>query len=208
MRFEPLSPDRLAERVVDLVLARPADDRIAVAVDGAPGAGGPELAAAVAAALPGHGREALVVSTDDFLRPASLRLEYGREDPDVFYDEWLDVRALYREVFDPIAPGGTGRVLPRYWNAETDRSARAEYAQLGPGAVVIVVGGLLLGRWLPFDVSVHLWLSPAALARRTPAGQAWTLPAYARYEDEADPSGTADLTARMDDLRHPAVLSS
>src|SRR5207237_360026 len=132
---------------------------ITVAIDGAPGSGGPELAAEVAAALPGHGRSVLSIASRDFLRPASLRFEYGREDPDVFYDEWLDIKALHREVFDPLAPGGSGLVLPRLWNPETDRSARADYVPLAPGGVLIVEGALLLGRWLPFDVSVHLWLS-------------------------------------------------
>jgi hypothetical protein len=208
MRAEPLSFARLTERVVDLVAARPADTWTTVAIDGAPGAGGPELAGEVAAALPERGRSSLIISADDYLRPASLRFEYGREDADVFYDEWLDGKALLREVFDPLAPGGTGRVLPRFWNTATDRSARADYVQLAPGAVVFIEGALLLSRWLPFDVAVHLWLSPLALTRRTPPELAWTLPAYARYEAEADPSGAADLTVRMDDFRHPAVLYS
>ena len=48
---------------------------------------------------------------------------------------------------------------------------------------------------------------PAALARRTPPDEAWTLPAYERYEDEVDPIGVADVAVRMDDPRHPALVT-
>ena len=34
----------------------------------------------------------VVVRCGDFLRPASVRLERGRDDPDAFYDDWVDWR--------------------------------------------------------------------------------------------------------------------
>lgn len=206
MRAEPISPRRLAERVADLVTARASDRWTRLAIDGAPGSGTSELAAAVGEVLAGTGRTVLRVWAGDFLRPRSLRLEHGREDPDVFYTEWLDLKGLRREVFDPLEPGGSGRVLPTLWNAERDRASRADYVELPPGGVLIVEGTFLLGIGLPFDVEVHLLLSQGALKRRTPEAMAWTLPAYARYDAEADPSRTASLTARMDDPRHPALL--
>ncbi|MFD0637434.1 uridine kinase [Catenulispora yoronensis] len=225
MRAEPISPERLAERVAELVVAAGAsaaeangaadinaeanagaDSWTRVAIDGAPGSGTAELAAAVEALLAAAGRPVLRISAGDFLRPRSLRLEYGREDPDVFYAEWLDVKGLMREVFDPLAAGGSGRVLPTLWDAERDRASRAQYVELPPGGVLVMEGPLLFGVGFPFDVSVHLSLSRGALARRTPEAMAWTLPAYARYDAEVDPSRAASLTARMDDPRHPALL--
>jgi len=71
---------------------------------------------------------------------------------------------------------------------------------------VIVSGPLLLGRGLPFELTVHLDLSPGALARRTPPELAWTLPAYDRYREEVDPTAFADVVVRVDDPRHPAVV--
>ncbi|MGW2547729.1 uridine kinase, partial [Kitasatospora sp. NPDC001574] len=47
---------------------------------------------------------------------------------------------------------------------------------------------------------------PAALARRTPPEERWTLPAFARYEAETVPAEAADLTVRVDDPRHPALV--
>lgn len=65
-------------------------------------------------------------------------------------------------------------------------------------------GGLLLGRGLPLDLAVHLRLSPGALERRTDPAERWTLPAYARYSEEAMPEEAADVVVRADDPRHPA----
>lgn len=224
MHAEPISPERLADRIAQLVTGaaetpteaadtrtEPAESRAEapwtrVAIDGAPGSGTADVAAAVETLLSDAGRPVLRISAGDFLRPRSLRLEHGREDPDVFYAEWLDVKGLMREVFDPLEKGGSGRVLPTLWNAERDRASRAQYVELPPGGVLILEGPLLFGVGLPFDVSVHLWLSKGALARRTPEAMAWSLPAYARYDAEVDPSRAASLTARMDDPRHPALL--
>jgi hypothetical protein len=153
-----------------------------------------------------RGRSAIAVSAGDFLRPASLRLEYGRTDPNAFYEDWLDTRGLAREVLDPLGPGGTGRVLPALWDAAADRATRSAYQTLPAGGVVLVSGALLLGRGLAFDLSVHLSQSPAALARRTDPDLRWTLPAYERYATEVDPVRIADVVVRLDDPNHPALM--
>ena len=67
------------------------------------------------------------------------------------------------------------------------------------GAVVIVCGAFLLD--LPFDLGVALTMSPAALRRRTPENQHWTLPAFAGY------SPAADVVVKLDDPRRPAVFT-
>jgi hypothetical protein len=145
------------------------------------------------------------VSTSDFLRPASVRLEHGRRNPDSLYEDWFDFAGLRREVLDPLAPGGSGRILPTLWDAGTDRATRAGYEPVPPGGIVLVSGPVLLGGGLPFDLTIHCALSPAALARRTDPAQGWTLPAYARYADEVAPWTFADIVVRVDDARHPAL---
>jgi hypothetical protein len=97
-------------------------------------------------------------------------------------------------------------VLPSLWNARTDRASRADYVVLPAGAVVLVSGPLLLGGPLPFDLTAHLQVSAAALARRTAPPDAWTLPAFQRYADEVAPSTFADVVIRLDDPRHPALV--
>jgi hypothetical protein len=193
--------------LTDRILSRDSDRRVRVGIDG-PAAAAPErLADALVDPLRAGGRPAVRVSTADFLRPASLRLEFGRQNPDSYYLGWFDEPGIAREVLDPAGPGGSGRILTRLWNATTDRAAREPYLDLPPGAVVIVSGPLLLGGGLVFDLTVHLELSPAALRRRTPEAEQWTLPALQRYADEVAPASFADMVVRADDLRHPAIVT-
>ncbi|MDT3397895.1 uridine kinase [Streptomyces sp. B1866] len=207
MRLEPITWERLTEAVADHLARLAAEDGspwLRVAVDGAPAAPSGELAAGLSGALRLRGRSALAVAAGGFLRPASLRYEYGRRDPEAYYERWLDAGALWREVFTPLEPGGTGHVLPDLWNPVTDRATRSPYVALPAGGVLILHGALLLRHWFPFDLAVHLRLSPAALARRTDADDQWTLPAFARYEDEARPEETAQVVVTADDPRRPA----
>lgn len=203
----PLSWPRLTEALADRVADLGTADGGAwprVVVDGAPAAPTRALADALAEALPPRGRPVLRVPARGFLRPASLRLEYGRQDADTYYERWLDTGALWREVFAPLGADGDGRVLPSLWDPDTDRATRAAYRWLPPGGVLLLDGPLLLGHGFPLDLAVHLRLTPAALARRTPDDERWTLPAFARYEDEVRPVETADVTVRCDDPRRPA----
>ncbi|MEV0257116.1 uridine kinase [Streptomyces sp. NPDC050732] len=207
MRLEPITWERLADTLADRLLDLKTADGGAwprVAVDGAPAGGTGELARLVGDALRPRGRSALVVGTEGFLRPASLRFEYGHEDVEAYYSGWFDTGALWREVFGPLDPGGTGRVLPDLWDPATDRATRSPYVGLPPGGLLLLHGPLLLGHWFPFDLTVHVRLSPGALRRRTPESERWTLPAFERYEAEVDPAAAADVVVRADDPRHPA----
>ncbi|MFC1400729.1 MULTISPECIES: uridine kinase [Streptacidiphilus] len=208
MEVRPLTPAALADTLAERVHALPLPEggRLRVAVDGAPAADPGGLAEAAAALLRLLGRPVVRVSAADYLRPASLRLEYGHQDADAYFDGWLDTNALFREVFDPLEPGGSGLVLPALWDARADRAVRALPVPLPPGGVLLLDGPLLLGRWLPLDLTVHLRLSPAALERRTPEDERWTLPAFARYEAETLPTDAADLVVRADDPRRPALV--
>ncbi|WP_336209881.1 uridine kinase [Nonomuraea sp. LPB2021202275-12-8] len=205
MRTRPISMESLVDELAESISGRPRDGWVRVAVDGAPVAGGEELADRLVAPLRVRGRTVLRVSAADFLRPASLRLEFGRADPDVFYDEWLDTAALVREVLEPLEPGRSGKVLPALWDSRVDRAFRVPYETLPPGGVLLLDGTLLLGRGLPVEMSVHVWLSGAALARRTAEDERWRLPAYERYEREVRPQEVADVVVRADHPRRLAV---
>ncbi|GAB2575694.1 hypothetical protein Aab01nite_14050 [Paractinoplanes abujensis] len=188
------------------MICREPDSYLRVALDGAPAARPDALADALVDPLRARGRPTVRIDTADFLRPASLRLEFGRDNSDSYYLGWFDEAGLAREVLGPAGPGGSGRVLTRLWDAHTDRSAREPYRTLAPGAILLVSGPLLLGGGLTFDVTVHLEMSAPALARRTPGDIAWTLPAFQRYADEVSPASFADVVVRVDDPRHPAMV--
>jgi hypothetical protein len=206
MPIRPLTPDALTDELV-AAIERAGPGRVRVLVDGAPPARTEVLADALVDPLRVRSRPVVRVSAWDFLRPASVRLERGRTDPDSFYDDWLDAGALVREVLAPMGPGGSGQVLPRLWDVDVDRAARAERVAVPPSGVVVVDGPLLLGRGLPAELAVHLALSATVLERRTPADEAWTLPAYARYDDEVNPLAVADLVVRADHPDRPALQS-
>ena len=197
---QPSTPAGVVDAIVSLISSRPG--RLRVAIDGAPAADPVLLAKQVVLEL--APRNGLLVRADHFWRQASLRLEDGRHDADAWLDHWLDEAALRREVLEPCAT--TGRVLPALRDPVTDRSLRTAHVELPPDGVVIVAGSVLLGRGLPFDGAVHVHLTQAALARRTPEDQSWTLPALARYERERNPAALADLVVRWDDPLRPALV--
>lgn len=205
-----MAPARLVEELAERVAAVSVQRRgwVRVAVDSAPAGEPDRLAADLVEALHRRGHPALHVAAAGFHRPASLRLERGRTNPDAYYEDWLDLGALQREVVRPLGAGGTGRVLPSLRDPLTDRASRAGYLTLPPGGAVVVSGALLLGAGLDFDLTVHLAVSAAALGRRTAAELAWTLPAFARYAEEVRPAELADVVVRADDLRHPAVVEA
>lgn len=207
MRLEPITWERLTGKLADRVVQQAPSGGgpwHRVALDGPPPVRPDALAARLAEALRVRGRQPLVVSADGFLRAASLRFEYGKQDPDAYYDLWYDTGALWREVFGPLEPGGDGRVLPDLRRPEADRPTRSPYVLLPPGGVLLLHGPFLLGHWFPFDLAVHLGLSAAALERQTREEERWKLPAFARYADEVAPAQAADVFVRAEDPRRPA----
>jgi hypothetical protein len=171
---------------------------VRLALDGPPCASPEVLASSLADPLAVLGRPLVHVRACDFWRDASLRFEHGREDA-LGLASWLDDGALRREVLS----GPT--YLPSLRDPATNRATREPPRPLPAGAVLVVSGALLLGHDLPFDRTVHLAMSPSARQRRTPESQAWTLPAFDRYDGEVRPVEIADVVIRMDDPRHPAV---
>ncbi|HEY0189099.1 MAG TPA: uridine kinase [Cellulomonas sp.] len=204
MQVQPLTPSALVDRLVDRLLADAGPDRVRVLLDGAPVTHPGRTADALVAPLRARGRAVLRVSAADFLRPAGVRFEFGRQDPDALLDTALDSGALVREVLAPLGRDGDGSYLPALRDAEHDRSARARRLPAPAGAVLLLDGGLLLGRGLPVEVAVHLAVRPDTLARLTPADQAWRLAAEQRYRAEARPEESADVVVRVDDPRRPA----
>jgi hypothetical protein len=198
--WTPLAPDDLPGRLAAWLAEVPGVVR--VAVDGAPCAAPDELGASLVEPLRMLGRPAAQVRAAGFWRDAALRLEHGRRDVDS-YATWLDADALRREVLDAVVISGT--YLPSLRDPLTNRSTRDAPVVAEPNLVLIVSGALLLGRGLPFDRTIHLAASPAARARRTPADEAWTLPAYESYDARVRPAEAADVVIKVDDPRHPAT---
>ncbi|WP_438387837.1 uridine kinase [Actinopolyspora saharensis] len=208
MRVRPITREALVTELADQLLhvAGPLGSRIAL--DGHPLTGTRELADSLVEELRTRGRRAVRVSTWDYLRPASLRLERGRTDPEVFLHDWFDFAGLSREVLAPLAAGGDGCVLPALWDPDSDRSPREPRTEVGENGAVLVEGPFLLGKQLDFDFSVHLWMSEKVLRRKVPTEDEWQLPAYSEYAQRARPQRVADRLVRADRPERPALVDS
>lgn len=196
--IRPVARDVLLQQLADWLAGGVGPIR--VALDGPPSADPDRLAAELTDPLQARGRRLAHVSARMFWRDASLRLEYGHEDADSYRD-WLDVGSLRREVLD-----AADSYLPSLRDPSTNRSTRAPREPLTAAHVLVVSGTFLLGSGLPFDTAVHLAMSPAARARRTPLDEAWTLPAFDRYDRDVNPAAVADVVVRCDDPAHLAVI--
>lgn len=199
VRVEPVSPAEVRARLVGRILD--SGPRPRVLIDGWDVTEPAVLAADLVDPLRAAGRPAVLVRAEDFLRPASVRWEFGRDDPDALLDLALDSGALTREVLDPWETGTA--FLPALWDADQDRSARRRTEPVPANGVLLLAGELLLGRWLPADLTVHLALRPDMLARRLPSDQQWRLVTDGRYREEVEPERVADVVLRVDHLDRP-----
>lgn len=194
--YSPISPDGLAELCLDRI--RATTGVVVAAVDGADAAHPEALAAQIADRLHSTGRAAAAVELAHFVRPASLRFEYGHTDEESYRTSWFDHAALDREVITAVRTGHPW--LPRLWNPLTDRSFRDARQACADGQVIITAGPMLLGRH-HFDLTIRLLQSEATLRRRTPTDQHWTIPVLL----EAARGAHADIEVRVDHPDRPAI---
>ncbi|MBU3065036.1 hypothetical protein KO481_26335 [Nocardia sp. NEAU-G5] len=194
--FTPIAANALVAAVVDRATALPG--RSVVAIEGADAAEPLPFAAGVADRIRAQGRQCGVVSLHDYVRPASLRLEYGRDEMS-YRTAWFDYSGLNREVLQALREHG--RWLPALWNEDTDRSARATPISATDDTVVLIAGPMLLGRGLSFDLTVELRLSEGAL-RRTDA-EDFTVEALLRHRRNHPES--PDILVAWDHRDRPAL---
>ncbi|MFI9511325.1 hypothetical protein [Nocardia sp. NPDC052566] len=197
--FAPITQDALVDRIADDV--RALSGHRVLAIDGADAAAPLDLAHRLATALRDTGRPTEVISLHDYIRPASLRMEFGRTDEMSYRTAWFDYAALRREVIDALRHHG--RYLPALWDEATDRSARADVRAALPDTVLIIAGPMLLGRDIPFDLTIRLDMSEPALRRRTPTETQWTIPALLHHHDDSPEPPTFAL--RWDHPTRPAL---
>ncbi|WP_280255070.1 hypothetical protein [Nocardia wallacei] len=199
--FAPITADALADLVTEraLALPRPA----VVAVDGADAADPVGFARTVAARLPALGRPSGVVALHDYVRPASLRLEYGRDET-TYRTAWFDYPGLDREVLQALRR--RHRWLPALWDESSDRSARATVLPATPATVLFVAGPMLLGRGLDFDLTIELRLSEPALRRTTAPADAFTVDALLHHRRST--SEEPDVLVNWDHRDRPAVRNA
>ncbi|MGB8649029.1 MAG: uridine kinase, partial [Mycobacteriales bacterium] len=93
--------------------------------------------------------------------------------------------------------------LPALRDVARDRSARLDRQPVPERAVLLVDGLFLQGLGLPAELTVHVALSAAALARR--GIPSWQLPAFSSYDEQVRPGDLCDVLVRAEDPQRPAV---
>ena len=188
MPIRPLTPDALTRRDRRRRSTRAGPGRVRVLVDGAAAARPEVLADALVDPLRVRSRPVVRVSAWDYLRPASVRLERGRTDPDAFYDDWLDAGALVREVLAPIGSRrerpGPARLLGR--RQSTGPAARAGGARRRRASWSSTARCCSAAACRP-SWRVHLASRPPRSTRRTPPTRPGPCPPTPATTDEVDP---------------------
>ncbi|WP_067689959.1 hypothetical protein [Nocardia jejuensis] len=197
--FTAITPDGLIGLIAERAAELPG--HAVIAVDGADAAHPVTFARAVTERLRAGGRPSDVVDLHDFVRPASVRLEYDRAGEFTYRTAWFDYPALSREVLESLRQHG--RWLPALWNEDTDRSARARIRTAAPDTVLLVAGPMLLGRALPFDLTLALRMSDPALRRHTKPEQGFTVDGLREHQREH--SEDPDILVAWDHPTRPAV---
>lgn len=141
--------------------------RTLAAVDGVDGSGKTTFAAGLAAAVERAGRPVEVVHGDDFLHPRAVRHRLGRDSPEGFFRDSVDLGSLARLVLDPLGRGGDGRFQRRSHDLAAD-AAVDEAPEAAPCGALVLVEGMFLhrdelaGRWdwsvfldVPFEETAH-----------------------------------------------------
>ena len=196
--YRPTTPQGLVDLCADRLAQLPGI--VIAGFDGADAADPAALAGTVAGVLRAAGRAADVVRVENFIRPASQRLEYGAHDEMTYRTTWFDYAAIRREVID--AARLYGRWLPRLWNAKTDRSFRDSPRAATDQQILLIAGPMLARAELELDLLVRVRMSRATLERRTPPDHQWTISPLLDYEaTAADP----DIEVRYDHPDRPAV---
>lgn len=142
-----------------IVFETPAVERpVLVAVDGVDGSGKTTYAANLAETYQREGWPVQVVHLDDYLNPRATRYRLGRHSPEGYFRDTYDLDAFLQHVADPLGPGGSRTIVPRWFDYRNDRPAEAEPITVAERAVVIVEGMFLHRDELAevWDVSVFL----------------------------------------------------
>ena len=205
----PITPELLVEELADRLAAaaRAGRGRLRVAVDGPPAAGPDRLADALVDPLRVRGRPAL----RDRRRRTSCaprRCASSRAGPTRTPTTRAGSTRRGCAARCSTRPARAARAgsCRRCGTPATDRATRA--ALRAPAARRRAAGQRpAAARRRP---AVRPGRPPGAVARRAgpayAAPERWTLPAFARYAEEVDPAGFADVVVRVDDPRHPALV--
>lgn len=213
---------RLAEQLLAAAAATPHPLR--AGIDGRSAAGKTSLADELVALLEQRGVHVVRVSIDGFHRPGHRRRSIrGEWTPELRLAEGLDYAAFRRFVLDPLGPGGSRRILARWFNSYLDEPYPEEWVAVPEDAILLSDAGhgfmpALRDLW---DYRIWLEVDAATMVERAVARDpAWADPGtdirhrYETFWTACDdlyhsryaPSDAAHCVVDNGDLHHPRIL--
>lgn len=146
-----------------------------IGISGAPGTGKTTLAGACAAALQSTGREALVISLDDYYLPRASRQQRARDIHPLLARRGVpgthDIGLLQRHLEALRDPSHAEIHLPLFDKPSDDRSARVRTIAAGSVPHDVFVEGWMIG--VPAQDDASLFLDPAAFESSQDADGHW-----------------------------------
>ncbi|WP_167627751.1 uridylate kinase [Methylobacterium phyllostachyos] len=208
----------LAERIERQHLGRP----LRVAVDGRTASGKTTLADELSALLAKRDRSVIRTSVDGFHRPRVVRYARGRHSAEGYYHDARDLPAIVALLLAPLGPGGNRRYRTASFDLDADLPLAQEPRLAVANAILIVDGTFLQRPELRDHWDVALFVRASAETaeahglRRDAAklgGEAAARdlyaqryrPAYALYEQIAEPEANCDAIIDNDNLDQPQL---
>ncbi|AYF98862.1 nucleoside/nucleotide kinase family protein [Protaetiibacter intestinalis] len=212
-RWAPLRRDVIAA-TVDEILGNYRRGRIAIAVDGADGAGKTVFADDLAREFERRGLAVARASIDDFHAPAEQRYRRGRFSAEGCYRDGYQYDVFRRVLIEPFRVGGSAAFVTAAFDYRRDTPIEPKWTT-GPADLFLIVDGVFLNRpelrgiwnysiWLEADAEVRAERmrvrdgstpSPELAARYDGAQEL--------YERDAKPRQAAIAIIDNTDVEHP-----
>ena len=206
----------LLKGVAEIIVSVERSHPTRVAVDGADSAGKTVFADELKPLVEGHGREAIRASVDGFHNPRAARYQRGRLDPEGYYIDSFNYRALLDNLLTPLGPGGSLEYRDAVFDYRKDQPIRDPAKRASPDAVLLFDGVFLLRPELVniWDLRIYLDISyeeMVARGVRRDGGGAETEELYTRryvpgqklYQLHSAPKRRADLVIDNNDPLSP-----
>ncbi|MCF4126152.1 uridylate kinase [Methylobacterium sp. SyP6R] len=195
---------------------------VRVAVDGRTASGKTTLADELAALLRERGREVIRTSIDGFHRPRAERYARGRHSAEGYYHDARDLPAIVALLLAPLGPEGDRHYRTTSFDLDADRPIAQEPKIAAERAILIVDGTFLQRPELRLHWDATLFVRTSAETAQTRGldrdatrlgGEAAARdlyaqryrPAYALYEQIAEPEASCDVIVDNDDLACPQL---
>ncbi|MBN2334339.1 uridine kinase [Candidatus Bathyarchaeota archaeon] len=190
-----------------------------VAIDGVDAAGKTMFADELRPNLEAKGREVIRASIDGFHNPRKLRYIRGRLDPEGYYIDSFNYRALLEQLLQPLGPAGSLNYRTQAFDYRIDRAVDAPVKKARRDSVLLFDGVFLLRPELVnlWDLRIYLDVTFEESLRRgleRDPGNATEIeeqymsryiPGQKLYHIHCSPPRKADIVIDNNDVSHPKI---